>query len=113
MSTSVIFANPGQTVTVAVQTLDGYGSRQDPASLPVVDYVVLPDSTQSPGFPVAMDKVSTGVYKKNVSIPTGASAVGSYIVSISWNHPVTGFPQYGLYIINVALPFGTSSVSPA
>jgi hypothetical protein len=108
-----IFANPGQTLLLALQTLDGYGTRADPSEIPQIDFVLSPSLVVATGFPKNMIKISTGLYYYNIVIPPGcAEVIGTYTVSTSWKHPTTGHTQHGLFLINVALPFGNSTVFP-
>lgn len=107
-----LFANPGQTVTLAVQVLDGYGERADGYSAPVVDFIQLPNGSMSDLYPENTTSVAEGVFKHSFTIPFGISAVGTYLASISWQDPDTGAPKYELFLIHVALPFGASTVSP-
>ncbi len=107
-----LFANPGQSVGISVQTLDPNGERVD-GYVPQIDYVVTPAGAMQSGYPAAMTREAEGNYSLNVSIPTGLTAVGTYIVSTSWSRPGTAFTQYKIFLINVALPFGNATVSPA
>lgn len=111
--TIALFANPGQTITLSVQVLDGYGARADGYQEPTVDFIRMPNGTFAAGYPSSMTIVETGVYIHSVTLPSGASGLGTYIVSATWPHPDTGMFQGELFMINVSLPFGNSSVSPA
>lgn len=103
-------ANPGQTVTIAVQVLDSNGQRVD-GYVPQVDFVVLPSGAQYTGYPEAMARQSEGLYTAAIVIPSGVAAVGTYLVSASWLHPNTGLPQYEVFLINAGLPFGNATVT--
>jgi len=107
-----LFANPGQTIVLAVGVLNNQNSRQD-GYVPTVDFVRDPSGSDLTGFPAVMVRDSVGLYDKGVSIPTGVTAIGTYIASVSWTHPDTAATQYELFLINVALPFGTASATPA
>lgn len=107
-----LFANPNQTVILAVQTLNSDGVRTD-GYIPTIGFVLNPSGVGLSGYPIAMTAVSTGLYNYGVSIPSGSVAVGTYIASITWTHPTTGYTQAEVFLISVALPFGSSSVSPA
>jgi hypothetical protein len=111
--TTSIFANPGKNVTIAVQVLDGYG-RSDGYGSPVVDWVRFPSGLMAADFPQAMTRIEQGVYAYTLSIPSGMSSVGTFIVSASYSDPLDqSLTKFELFLINVALPFGNSSVSPA
>lgn len=112
METIALSGNPGQTITLTIQTLDGYGTRQDGYAAPVVEFVRNPSGTNLTGFPLTMTSIGTGLFTASVTIPSGITAVGTYIASISWPHPTTSNTQYSLYVMNIHLPFGASSVSP-
>lgn len=105
-------ANPGQTVSVTTQVMNADGERVD-GYVPQIDYIIDPAGAMSAGFPLAMTRETVGVYSSGVSIPTGILAIGTYIVSVSWTRPGTALTQYEVFLINVALPFGTASATPA
>ena len=107
-----LFANPGQTIILAVEVLNNQNSRQD-GYVPTMDFVLDPSGTGLSGFPSVMTNIGTGLYNLGVSIPTGVTSIGTYIASVSWTHPDTAATQYELFLINVALPFGTASATPA
>lgn len=108
-----IFANPGQTVSLVVQTVDGYGTRADGYEVPKVDAIYFPNSTAASGYPQNMTLVSTGLYRFTFTLPSGSSALGTFIASVSWPHPEFSHLQYEVFLINVAMPFGNISISPA
>lgn len=110
-------AIPGQTVTVVLQTLDGYGSRGDGYQTPQVEFIQLPSGAMASGYPLDMTRVATGVYKHSFTLSKGVSSLGSYIVSVVWPDIVTfywdaPYLQYELYLVNVSPAFGNSSVVP-
>lgn len=105
-----ISANPGQSVIVAVQVLDNTGQRVD-GYVPQVDFVIAPSGAQYSGYPEAMVRLSEGLYTATIVIPSGLTAVGTYLVSASWVHPNTSQSQYEVFLINAALPFGNSTVT--
>ncbi len=106
-------ANPGQTVGLVVEVLDGYGTRVD-GYAPTLDFVLDPNDANLAGFSATlMTRLSTGLYKANLTLPSGASAVGTYVASASWTDPEDATNTFfEAFTINVALPFGNSSVSP-
>ena len=107
-----ITANPGQNVTLAVQVLDGYGERVD-GYAPQVDFIRDPSGNNISGYPENMVRISEGLYISTIVIPNGINAVGTYLVSTSWNKPNTNNLNYELFIIHVARPFGTATATPA
>jgi hypothetical protein len=108
-----IFANPGQNVTIVIQTLDGYGTRADGYAAPQIDSILLPDLTASAGYPQAMTRIEAGLYRHTVTLPSGTAALGTFIVSASWPDPTTAVTQHAAITIQVALPFGNTTVIPA
>lgn len=112
MSQSIpLFANPGQTVSLVVQTVDGYGARQD-GYVPQVMSVYFPDRTLAGGFPENMTRLEQGLYIHNIIIPQGLTSIGTFTASVLYNQPGTNKPIWQLFSINVARPFGNSSASP-
>jgi hypothetical protein len=107
-----IFANPGQTVTLATQIInDGYGERID-GYVPQVYNIFFPNLTQAAGYPQNMTRIDTGLYIHKLLIPTGSSSLGTFIASVTYLDPATGGEVWQVFQINVSLPFGNSSVSP-
>jgi hypothetical protein len=103
-------ANPGQTVTIAVEVKNSGGQRVD-GYVPQVDFVDTPSGLPMSGYPDNMVRLSEGLYTAAIVIPSGLTAVGTYVVSASWVHPNTGLTQYEAFLINAALPFGNATVT--
>ena len=118
MST-VLSYSPGQTVTLVHQVFNADGYRADgynfinsgPLGAPVIARVIHPGLTLSSGFPIAMNRIDTGLYTYSFTLPTGAAAVGTYIVDIYWYHPTTTNLQQDMILINVTAPFGLYSAT--
>lgn len=107
-----LFANPGQTVVLTIQTVDSSGARVD-GYTPTVMEVLFPDLSAATGFPVAMTRVGTGLYTYQLSIPSGTSGLGTFTVSTRFTDPsVASGVKWDVFSINVSLPFGNSSVTP-
>jgi hypothetical protein len=112
--TIALNSSPGRTVTLAVQVVDGYGARADGYQSPSVEFVRLPNGANAAGFPVAMTRIDLGLYIHSITLPTGSTAIGTYLAQIVWPHPESGIFQSELYLINVQTSGGSnSSVSPA
>lgn len=109
--TTSIAANPGQTVTIAVQVVDTDGVLHDGYQAPTVDFIQMPSGSNAAGYPIAMTEVTLGIWKHSFTIPSGLSGVGSYVISCSWPHPNSALFQNELFILHVSLPFGNASVS--
>jgi hypothetical protein len=124
-STKYIFANTGQLVRLVIQTLDIDGYRID-GYIPVVQNIIFPDFSVAVGYPRHMTQVYitgdgyvpgvdgdgyvSGLYIHGLLIPTGITALGTYVANVYWEN--NGQPQWDSFAINVARPFGNSSVSP-
>lgn len=114
---SILFHTPGQQVTIVQQILnsdgyreDGYiGSQAGPSGEPVITRIILPSLTLSSGYPVVMSKIDTGFYNYSFILPSGASAVGTYLIDILWYHPTTYNLQQDIIQIVVTAPYGLYS----
>ena len=102
---------PGQQVTIFLETIDGYGARSDSATLPLVTRIIFPGFTLASGYPQAMIKLDVGLYYAQFILPTGASAVGSYLVDTIFTNPVNGSLNHKMYQIVVTAPFGNFSTT--
>lgn len=99
---------PGQRVTLFVETTDGYGAREDNLTPPTVDRIIFPNLSLTDGFPQDTVKLDTGLYYYQFTLPTGAEAVGSYFVDISYVN-ADGYTNIQSYQISVNAPFGIFS----
>ena len=104
-------ANPGQTVLLVVETKNSDGERVD-GYTPTLNFLRNPSGVNILTN-TTMTNISTGLYQVSVTIPSGITAIGSYVGSASWIHPTTTLTQYEAYVINVQLAFGIASVTPA
>ncbi len=107
---------PGQTVTIVQQTLNSDGYRADGYSPygfgdPVVARIIFPDKTTATGYPAPMNKIDVGLFSYSFKLPTGAAAVGTYIVDLYWFHPTTGKLQQDIVLVVVSAPFGLYGVT--
>ena len=106
MST-VLSYSPGQTATIVWQVFNLDGYRADGyAGAPIIERVVLPSLSFATGYPVAMNRLDTGLYTYSFLLPSGAVAVGMYIVDLSWYSPDTMSLQQDIVLINVTAPYG-------
>jgi hypothetical protein len=112
MASTAIFANPGQTVRLAVQTVDGYGTRVD-GYVPRIESVYFPSLDKAAGYPQLMSNLETGLYIHGLELPTGETALGTFVVSVFYQRPGTNAPVWELFTIQVARPFGNTTVAPA
>lgn len=106
----ILNAAPGQQITLVLETFDGY-QRADSTVLPAITRIIFPNLSLASGYPQSMVRLSTGLYIFNFTLPTGATAVGSYIADVVWGDPDTGSPAQTYYQIVVTAPFGNYSVT--
>jgi hypothetical protein len=116
----VLVYTPGQTATIIQQILTADGYRADgysfagsgPNGFPVIARIVFPNLTLAAGYPAAMTKLDTGLYYSKFILPTGSSAVGTYLVDGYWYNPTTLKLQQMVAEVVVTAPFGQYSVTP-
>lgn len=108
MKTTVLYYSPGQKATIFLDTLDGYGIRAD-GYTPSVTRVIFPDLSLAADFPQAMIKLDTGLYYFQFTLPIGATAIGSYLVDVTYNVPHTVTYLQTLYQMVVTAPYGIYS----
>lgn len=108
--TQVLNYFPGAKVTIFLELTDGYQSRYEPASVPVVEKIIFPSLTLSEGYPMQMSELELGLYMHEFVLPTGAAAVGSYFVECVWVNPFTGLNSYKGFQIVVSAPYGNYSI---
>jgi hypothetical protein len=104
---------PGQKAAVFLETVDGYGARTDSPTLPVVSRIVFPNLTLAGGYPQNMVKLDTGLYYFTFILPSGAAAVGSYLVDVTFTNPANNETNSAAYQVIVSAPFGNYSASVA
>lgn len=116
----ILTYSPGQVVTVYLETrdtdgylADGYydGYAIDGYTSPIVKKIILPDMTSLSGYPHVMTKIETGTYYYQFTLPTGATAVGSYLVEIAYREPDTDLIKFSFYQVQVNAPFGLYSAT--
>lgn len=109
-SVNYIFANTGQLVRVAVQTVSSVTGDRVDGYVPIINSIIFPDLTVAAGYPQAMTRLGTGLYAHGIQIPVGVDALGSYIVSAYWQEGTQ--MHWDTFVINVSRPFGISAVTP-
>ncbi len=123
----ILNATPGTLVTIVLETLladgyrsDGYYAAFGPAdgygddgyyNLPVVERIFMPSLSLASGYPQKMAYIDTGLYYFQFTLPTGASAVGTYIVDVQYINPNIEMIAETFYQIICSAPFGMYSVS--
>jgi len=113
--TTQLYYFPGQKATIFLETLDSNLQRADGYlpydgyMTPVITRVVFPDLSLAAGFPQSMVKLDTGLYYFQFTLPVGATAVGSYLVDVTYNGPGTSNFYTKIYQLIVNAPFGNYS----
>ena len=102
--------------TFISQNIDGYVNANidgyiTSSHYPTVTRLVFPDLDLATGYPVRMVKLDVGLYYYQFVLPTGAAAVGSYLVDISYTDPSTLYTKTSLYQIAVNAPYGNFGVT--
>src|SRR5271170_4813457 len=85
--TQILYYNPGQQVTIVLETLDINGARADGYVAPVVERIILPGLTLACGYPQPMIRIDVGLYYFQFVLPSGAVSIGTYIVDIMYENP--------------------------
>lgn len=109
--TQILSYFPGQKATIYLETKDGYGTREDSPSLPVVSRIIFPTLTLATGYPQPMIHLDTGLYYYQFVLPTGAVSVGNYLVDVSYINPDNMAVNSEIYQIIVTAPFGNFSAT--
>lgn len=102
---------PGQQAVVWLETLDGYGTRADPPSLPTVTRIIFPSFTLAAGYPQNMTRLDTGLYYALFTLPTGGASVGNYLVDTAYIGPDDGYTHNQFFQLIVQAPFGNFSTT--
>lgn len=108
--TQALYYSPGQVATVILETFNSDGYRQDSSSLPIVSRIIFPSFTLAANYPQSMVKLDTGLYYYQFTLPTGATAIGSYIVDVIYSDPVTSILKETAYQIICNAPYGNFGV---
>lgn len=88
--TQVLYHNPGQSVTIVLETHNSDGYRSDTVLFPVVDRIILPNLNLAQDYPQSMIQLDTGLYYYKFTLGTGAASFGTYIIDITYGNPATG-----------------------
>jgi len=88
--------------------VDGYITS---SRYPTIVRLVFPDLDLASGYPARMIKLDTGLYYYQFVLPTGATAVGSYLVDVSFTDPSTLYTKTYLYQIAVNAPYGNYGIT--
>lgn len=85
----VLYTAPKKTLTVAFEILNAAGMRANSSSTPVVEKIYAQDFSLVGGYPKNMIQVGVGLYSFDFVTVAGPSALGTYIVDLSWSNPDT------------------------
>lgn len=107
----ILFHSPGQSVTLVLETLDGY-ARADSATLPSINSILFPNQSMASSYPQNMIQLSTGLYAFYFTLPRGAGSIGSYIVDVSWQDPHTGGTAQTYFQVVVTAASGNYGITP-
>jgi hypothetical protein len=107
-----IYGNPGQIINIYLSVKDNTGALHDGYEAPTVDLIIDPLGNHFLNLPNTMNEVSFGIWKYSLTIPVGATSLGTYLISCSWPSPDTAIFQNELFIINISLPFGMITAIP-
>lgn len=107
----ILFYFPGQRVTIVLEVKNANGLRVDSITLPYISEIISPAFAAIDGYHTNMTKINTGLYYGQFVLPTGASAVGSYLVDVTYTNPITSLSTIQFYQVQVNAPFGNFSTT--
>lgn len=109
---AILQYTPGSQATIILQILnDTTGVREDGYTVPVISQLILPDLSVSTLYPLDMIRLDTGLYYHRFTLPSGAIAVGTYIVDISYTN-AAGDPKNDYIQVICSATAGQFSVRP-
>jgi hypothetical protein len=108
---NILYHSPGQLVTVLLETLNPDGYRADGYAVPSVNRIIFPSLANASSYPQNMVKIGEGLYRHSFTLPTGASAVGSYVVDIKYQLPDDPTIKSSFVQVVVTAPAGNYSIS--
>jgi len=113
--------SPGQIVTLFLDTKDSDGYycdgyyegnyKIDGYESPIIFRVISPSFVLLSDFPKPLIRFDTGIYYVQFTLPTGASAVGTYWVDIKYRQPIMNLLKLRAYQVVVTAPFGLYSIT--
>lgn len=113
---TVLYHNPGQQVTLTLETLDADGVRKDGYVndgyfVPFVSRILFPTLQAATGYPQNMVKIDTGLYYYKFQLPVNATSVGTYLADITYYDPGDSLLKKKLIQIVVTAPFGNYNIT--
>ena len=103
--------SPGQQVTLVFETLNSLGARADGYGHPSIVRIIFPNLSLASGYPQTMTRLDVGLFNFQFALPVLATAVGSYIVDVTYLDPDSGNPKSTFFQIVVTAPYGQYSAS--
>lgn len=95
----IIYASPKQTLVLFFEVFNSNQERVAAPTLPIILNVYDPQFELITGYPQNMESVDEGLYSFSFTLPTGPSAVGSYIINIIWEDPDSSLQKQTHYQI--------------
>ncbi len=107
----VMYYDAGQVATIVLDTESADGYAIDPIN-PEVSGVFNPNLISLSGFPLPMSRLGNevGTFIARFQLPSGLSAVGTYLCVVKWVDSQTRYQRHRTYSIVVGVPFGGMSV---
>lgn len=108
-----INASPGQPINIILVIRDSNGARLNLIALPQVSKILLPNLSTATNFPANMTNIDVGIYSYKFAVAAGATAVGTYLVYVTYIDPVSSISKEDIYQVIVTAPFGNYSAVAA
>lgn len=103
--------SPGQTITIFQEVIDINGQRTNDGYVPVVTRIILPGFTVASGYPQHMTQLDTGLYYFQFTLPTGAVAIGSYLIDVVFLNPINSVLDTQAFQIICLAPSGNYGIT--
>ncbi len=98
---------PGQKCTCFLEITGTNLEVLSSLTPPIVSKIIFPNLTLAYGYPINMTKLFDGLYYYSFWIPKGATAIGDYLVYITYTNPDNNLINSQIYQVVVNAPFGT------
>lgn len=113
---------PGQKTTIFLETVNSSGVRTNSDTAPVITRIfgfnsLVDGYTLYDGYleddvnEKPMTQMDTGLYYVQITIPRGASSVGSFLVDVLYTNPVNSVLTKQTYQLVVSAPFGNFGIT--
>lgn len=108
---NILTYSPGQLVTIFQEVVNNQGVRVSDGYVPVINRIITPQFTLVSGYPQEMTELDTGLYYSQFILPTGATAVGSYLVDVVFLNPDNELYNINTTQIICNAPYGIYSTT--